>query len=93
MVTQNWMMKAQLPQLEYKLYLQLQWQVLKQWASTARFGVWLARDADMPWAVFKVEVGENNKGADQPAHPRSLISIIVIRFLEIIIRAKFQFSS
>ena len=24
----------------------------------------------------------NNKGADQPAHPRSLISTIVIRYLE-----------
>ena len=24
----------------------------------------------------------NNKGADQPAHPRSLISTFVIRFLE-----------
>ena len=27
----------------------------------------------------------NNKGADQPAHPRSLISTFVIRFLESII--------
>ena len=27
----------------------------------------------------------NNKGADQPAHPRSLISAVVIRFLESII--------
>ena len=27
----------------------------------------------------------NNKGADQPAHPRSLISVIVFRFLESII--------
>ena len=27
----------------------------------------------------------NNKGADQPAHPRSLISAIVIRLLESII--------
>ena len=27
----------------------------------------------------------NNKGADQPAHPRSLISALVIRFLESII--------
>ena len=27
----------------------------------------------------------NNTGADQPAHPRSLISAFVIRFLEIII--------
>ena len=27
----------------------------------------------------------NNKGADQPAHPRSLISAFVIRFLESII--------
>ena len=34
---------------------------------------------------IKVEVEENNKGADQPAHPRSLISIIVIRSLEIIL--------
>ena len=25
---------------------------------------------------------ENNKGADQPAHPRSLISAFVIRLLE-----------
>ena len=25
---------------------------------------------------------ENNKGADQPGHPRSLISAFVIRFLE-----------
>ena len=28
---------------------------------------------------------ENNTGADQPAHPRSLISAFVIRFLESII--------
>ena len=27
----------------------------------------------------------NNKGADQPAHPHSLISTIVIRFLESIV--------
>ena len=27
----------------------------------------------------------NNKGADQPAHPRSLISIFVVRFLDSII--------
>ena len=27
----------------------------------------------------------NNKGPDQPAHPRSLISVFVIRFLESII--------
>ena len=27
----------------------------------------------------------NNTGADQPAHPRSLISVFVIRFLESII--------
>ena len=27
----------------------------------------------------------NNKGADQPSHPRSLISTFVIRFLESII--------
>ena len=43
----------------------------------------------------------NNKGADQPAHPRSLISTFVIGLLESIIsrpyldllREKFQFSS
>ena len=39
----------------------------------------------------------NNTGADQPAHPRSLISTFVIRFLESIIvnllQVKFQFSS
>ena len=29
--------------------------------------------------------GANNKGADQPAHPRSLISAFVIRFLECVI--------
>ena len=39
-----------------------------------------------------------NKGADQPVHPRSLISAFVIRLLESIIsldllQAKFQFSS
>ena len=28
----------------------------------------------------------NNKGADQPAHPRSLISAFVVRILESIIR-------
>ena len=28
----------------------------------------------------------NNTGADQPAHPRSLTSTFVIRFLECIIR-------
>ena len=27
----------------------------------------------------------NNKGADQPAHPRSLISTFVVRFLDSII--------
>ena len=27
----------------------------------------------------------NNKGADQPAHPRSLISAFVVRFLDSII--------
>ena len=39
----------------------------------------------------------NNKGADQPAHPRRLISAFVILFLESIIskvfQAKFQYSS
>ena len=39
----------------------------------------------------------NNKGADQPAHPRSLISDFVIHLLESIISklapAKFQYSS
>ena len=42
----------------------------------------------------------NNKGADQPAHPRSLISAFVIRFFESVIaayltllQAKFQLSS
>ena len=39
----------------------------------------------------------NNKGADQPAHPRSLISAFVIRFLEIsyiiLLQVKIQFSS
>ena len=39
----------------------------------------------------------NNTGADQPAHPRSLISAFVIRFVESIIcklaTGKFQFSS
>ena len=39
----------------------------------------------------------NNKGADQPAHPRSLICAYVIRFLGSIIvnllQRKFQFSS
>ena len=39
----------------------------------------------------------NNTGADQPAHPRSLINASVIRFLERIIckllQLKFQFSS
>ena len=33
---------------------------------------------------------ENNKGADQPAHPRNLISAFVIRLLESIIQANFQ---
>ena len=28
---------------------------------------------------------ENNKGADQPAHPRRLISTFIIRFLESIV--------
>ena len=39
----------------------------------------------------------NNTGADQPAHPRSLMSVFVIRFLESIIcklaSGEFQFSS
>ena len=40
----------------------------------------------------------NNTGADQPAHPRSLISAFVIRYLESIIhvnllQVKFQYSS
>ena len=37
----------------------------------------------------------NNKGADQPAHPRSLISAFVIRLLESVISrlATSQFSS
>ena len=39
----------------------------------------------------------NNKGADQPAHPRSLISTFVVRFLDSIISLvfylKFQASS
>ena len=39
----------------------------------------------------------NNTGADQPAHPRSLNSAFVIRFLKRIIckllQVKFQFSS
>ena len=39
----------------------------------------------------------NNKGADQPAYPRSLISAFVIRFLDSIIsnllQVKFHFSS
>ena len=37
----------------------------------------------------------NNKGADQPAHPRSLISAFVIRLLKVsyqdLLQAKFQF--
>ena len=35
----------------------------------------------------------NNKGADQPAHPRSLISAFVIRLLESIISRRDMFSS
>ena len=39
----------------------------------------------------------NNKDADQPAHPRSLISAFVIRLFESVkkdlLRAKFQFQS
>ena len=38
----------------------------------------------------------NNTGADQPAHPRSLFSAFVIRFLKStlsFLQAKFQFSS
>ena len=39
----------------------------------------------------------NNKGADKPAHPRSLISTFVIRLFEVSypgsLRAKFQISS
>ena len=51
------------------------------------------RGVTCPWCWYalgsvKVEVEENNKGADQPAHSRSLISIIAIRSLEIIIPAK-----
>ena len=33
----------------------------------------------------RLQVCANNTGADQPAHPRSLISTFVIRFLEITI--------
>ena len=39
----------------------------------------------------------NNKGSGQPAHPRSLISVFVIRLLEIsyldLLRSEFQFST
>ena len=39
----------------------------------------------------------NNKGADQPAHPRSLISAIIIHYWKVsylnLLQGKFQFSS
>ena len=34
---------------------------------------------------FIIESHANNKGADQPAHPRSLISAFVVRWLDSII--------
>ena len=34
----------------------------------------------------------NNNGANKPAHSRSLISTVVIRLLQIMISAKFQYS-
>ena len=41
--------------------------------------------------------GANNKGADQPAHSRRLISAFLFAFLEVLylelVQAKFQFSS
>ena len=42
------------------------------------------------WAATRLEKPclrgcANNKGADQPAHPHSLINVFVIRFLESII--------
>ena len=40
---------------------------------------WAATRENLSWDVA------NNTGADQPAHPRSLISAYVIRFLESII--------
>ena len=43
---------------------------------------------DHNWALMREylsSVVSNNKGADQPAHPRSLISAFGIRFLESII--------
>ena len=41
-----------------------------------------------------VYANANNKGADQPAHPRSLISAFVVRYLDSIIclLAKAKFS-
>ena len=35
--------------------------------------------------------GANKTDADQPAHPRSLISAFVIRFMESIIRGLFKY--
>ena len=52
------------------------------------------------WALTRENMSlgfANNKGADQPAHPRRLISTFVIRFLEVtflnLLQVKFQFSS
>ena len=51
-------------------------------------------EADFPVTVMSNEPGHvkmclmpyaNNKGADQPAHPRSLISVFVVRSLDSII--------
>ena len=44
---------------------------------SAKYGPGRAKTCLMPYA--------NNKGADQPAHPRSLISAFVVRSLDSII--------
>ena len=52
------------------------------------------------WALSRQNLSSgfaNNKGADQPAHPRRLISVYVIRLQESIVsqfdHAKFQYSN
>ena len=56
----------------------------------------IARKTDINWAPSRANLSSGfayKKGKDQPSHPRSLCSAIVISFLENLLQVKFQFSS
>ena len=72
-------LKSILPQRNYGMDFRFSWLSAQCNAMNCRWMIWA-----MSWEnLFMPYV--NNKGADQPAHPRSLISTFVVRCLDSII--------